>query len=179
MAAVLNAWALTAEALRVEVWRLWTGHLVHYDINHLLLNVVAALPPLFVMPSRDRRGVALWALVAAPVISVVILMSSFGSEYRGSSALVVGLWAFAGLTSRSVPATLMLLAALLKVSVEMMTPLHLGMIAVAPLPIAHLAGAAAGLAWALVMPAMQFVKDSTREPTRGTRYLGTMAGSRG
>jgi membrane associated rhomboid family serine protease len=148
----MNAWALTTEAVRGEVWRLWTGHLAHYDAVHLLLNVAAALPPLFLLTRRDRRLLLIWALFAAPAISAVILMSSsFGSEYRGASALVMGLWVFVGIRGRSAPATVMLIAATLKVAIEMSTPLHLAIVAVAPLPVAHFAGAACGFVWALVV----------------------------
>lgn len=147
----MSAFALTADALRGEVWRLWTGHLAHYSLQHFLLNVVAALPPLLLLEARDRWRALLWAGVAAPAVSGVILMTSFGSEYRGMSGLVVGLWFSAPILCRrpSWFACAMLIAATTKLIFEMTTSFSLGAIDVTPLPLAHWAGGAAGAVWAI------------------------------
>lgn len=84
--------ALTGAALNGEWWRLWTGHLVHYSAPHLLLNVVALLPPLVV--TRAWNAIALWAAIAAPALSVALLQCSTFAEYRGASGLIAGVWVF-------------------------------------------------------------------------------------
>lgn len=148
----LNALSLTAEALHGEPWRLWTGHLVHYDLEHLLFNTIAMLAPLLLLRRRQWTAVAVWAVTAAPLISIAILAAVPNVEYRGGSAVVVGLWVLAPLMNRDrVGAAVMLPATLLKLAVEMLTPLRLTNVSVPALPLAHAAGALLGLAGAAVI----------------------------
>lgn len=147
----MSAWALTPDALSGEVWRLWTGHLAHYSFEHFLLNVVAALPPLLLLRARDRWRALVWAAVAAPAVSGMVLMTPFGTEYRGMSALVVGLWFSAPILARrpSSLACVMFIVASAKLILEMSTSFSLNAIDVTPLPLAHGAGGAAGVSWAI------------------------------
>ena len=91
-----HALALTHDVWRGQWWRLWTGHLVHYSAAHLLLNVTALAPP--VVLTRSRRGIAIWSLIAAPLLSLLLLATSTFDEYRGASGLIVGIWLYASMT---------------------------------------------------------------------------------
>ncbi|HEY0591226.1 MAG TPA: rhomboid family intramembrane serine protease [Thermoanaerobaculia bacterium] len=141
--------ALTGAALGGEPWRLWTGHLVHWGMEHLALNLVAMLPPLLLLRRREAGRIALWLLAAAPLVSVPILLSGVAA-YRGASGLVVGFWCAAALALQRrgdpVPALAFLGLVAAKVSLEAsgaaLFP-HDGYFVV---PLAHQAGALLGLA---------------------------------
>ena len=122
-----DPWSLTIAALHGEPWRLWTGHIAHWDARHFVLDALAAVPPLMML----RKRVLLWCIAAAPLISLVILAVHPNVAYRGMSALVVGLWALTG--NRA-----MLALVLAKLIVESIVPLHF--VGVPPMPLAHWAG---------------------------------------
>jgi membrane associated rhomboid family serine protease len=93
--------ALTAAALDGEWWRLWTCHVVHYSASHAALNAAAALPvAVFV---RSWRCFAIWLLCAAPLVAIGVLLLEPAVHYRGASALVLGAWFLAGLSSLRTP----------------------------------------------------------------------------
>ncbi|WP_243384047.1 rhomboid family intramembrane serine protease [Geothrix alkalitolerans] len=155
----MDALALTAEALR-EPWRLWTGHLVHFGWEHALANAVALAVPWILAAPRDRRRLALATLILPPLLSVLLLPSLGGGEYRGASGLVCALWALVGLRlavrNESALLGLMLLASLLvKLAAE--TVVGGGVLLRADgwstLPAAHLWGSGLGLAAALPVQA--------------------------
>ena len=79
-----------------EWWQLWTCHLIHWTAGHLLLNAIAMVPPIVLAPRRVLLEWMWRALIAAPLLSVVLLASGFRGEYRGASGLVVMCWVFAG-----------------------------------------------------------------------------------
>jgi membrane associated rhomboid family serine protease len=87
-----HTFALTHDVWRGQWWRLWTGHLVHYSAAHLLLNATALVPPLVLTPARRRM--AIWSLIAAPLLSLLLLATSTFDEYRGASGLIVGIWLY-------------------------------------------------------------------------------------
>jgi membrane associated rhomboid family serine protease len=93
-----EAWALTDAALAGEWWRLWSGHLVHYDAAHLLTNAVAVVVPLGLVDCLTRRRLLLAIPILAPALSLLLLASARFDEYRGASALAMALWAAAALT---------------------------------------------------------------------------------
>lgn len=72
-----------------EVWRLWTGHLVHFSAMHaaediILLFVVAAIAEREI----GGRATAIALLISAPLISLgLILLVPDLALYEGSSAL--------------------------------------------------------------------------------------------
>lgn len=151
----MDAFALTAEALR-EPWRLWTGHLVHFGWEHALANAVALAVPWILAAPRNRRRLALAMLILPPLLSLLLLPSLGGHEYRGASGLACALWALAGLRlavrEASAPVGLVMLAGLLvKLAAE--TVLGGGVLLRAEgwstLPAAHLWGAGLGLVAAL------------------------------
>ncbi|WP_243287425.1 rhomboid family intramembrane serine protease [Geothrix terrae] len=147
--------ALTAEALR-EPWRLWTGHLVHFGWEHALANAVALAVPWILAPPEDRRRLALAMLVLPPLLSLLLLPSLGGGDYRGASGLACALWGLVGLrlTGRqgSTPLGLLMLGGLmLKLGTEAAFG---GCFLLHPegwrtLPGAHLWGTLLGLASAL------------------------------
>lgn len=92
----MDPFALTAEALR-EPWRLWTGHLVHYGWGHGLANLAAMAVPWILVSRRDRSQLLLVVGVAAPLLSLLLLPTLGGGQYRGASGLACVLWAWAGL----------------------------------------------------------------------------------
>ena len=150
--------SLTAAA-RSEVWRLWTGHLVHYDLAHFVINAIGIGVPLALVDRRRRRAILLTMTLIAPAISVVLLAGAHFDEYRGASGLAVAVWVASALSllwahsarDRKSGASLLVIVAA-KLAAEMAGVGHVWE-GVAPLPLAHLAGAIAGLvAFALSSP---------------------------
>lgn len=88
-AAEQAGFALTHAALgRGELWRLWTGHLVHFSDAHLRGDLLAFVVWAALL-ERDSRP-ALWRilLVAPPLLSLAILLGCARlGEYRGLSGL--------------------------------------------------------------------------------------------
>jgi len=143
--------ALTPSAAHGEVWRLWTGHLVHYDFRHFLTNAIAIAVPIALIDRRSRRSILLSMTLLAPMISLALLAGSHFDEYRGASALALAVWVASALTllrgqsasDRHTGAALIALA-IGKLAFETAGGGHLWM-EVAPLPLAHVAGAIAGV----------------------------------
>jgi hypothetical protein len=142
---MLDPWSLTAAALHGEPWRLWTGHLAHWGAGHLVVDAIAAVPPLLLLRGRDRWRYVMWAIAAAPLISLGILATTPGVVYRGISAIVVGLWVLVPLREGGARGAILLGLCLVKLGIEMATPVRLGLAEVAPLPVAHLLGALSGV----------------------------------
>lgn len=97
--------ALTDDALaRFEIWRLWTGHLVHFGAAHLRGDLLAFLLWAALLEAESRA--VLWRVLlgVTPLLSLAIL---FGyptlAEYRGLSgldcSLVVALMVLRGVAS--------------------------------------------------------------------------------
>jgi rhomboid family GlyGly-CTERM serine protease len=143
--------ALTPAAAHGEIWRLWTGHLVHYDFRHFLTNAIAVVVPLALLESRSRRSILLSMTFLAPMISLALLGGAHFDEYRGASALALTVWVASALTllraqsasDRHTGAALITLA-IGKLAFETAGAGHLWT-EVAPLPLAHVAGAIAGV----------------------------------
>jgi rhomboid family GlyGly-CTERM serine protease len=115
-----EAFLLTREGLaRGEVWRLWTGHLVHHTAAHFLFDVGAALLLLGFVRSR-----LVW-LALPPVIGATFLVTRPElASYAGLSGVLHGVFALAcfeiARTSRGVERVLAL-AALLGVIAKAVT----------------------------------------------------------
>jgi membrane associated rhomboid family serine protease len=170
--------ALTPVALQGEWWRLWTGHLVHYDALHLTTNVIASGVPLTLLDRKARWHLLVAMLLIAPALSVFLLMHAGFDEYRGASGLALAVWAAAAITllrsgssssrapfasndfasarlaterDRATGWALIFLAAT-KLVAETAGSGHVW-IAVPALPFAHLAGALLGVLAAIVLAA--------------------------
>jgi rhomboid family GlyGly-CTERM serine protease len=146
-----DLFALTAAASRGELWRLWTGHLVHYDIAHVVTNAIAIAVPLALVDRRNRRAILLSLILIAPAISLVLLAGAHFDEYRGASGLALAVWVASALSllrarnarDRCTGGALLVIAAA-KLLAEMAGVGHVWE-RVAPLPLAHVAGAIAGM----------------------------------
>jgi membrane associated rhomboid family serine protease len=88
--------SLTTEALR-EPWRLWTCHLAHFGWGHTLANAFALLVPVLLVPRNDRGRLLAVVLLAAPMLSLLLLAGLGSGHYRGASGLACVLWAWLGL----------------------------------------------------------------------------------
>lgn len=72
-----------------EIWRLWTGHLVHYSTGHAALDITA-LFLLAGLAERETGTRAVGALLAAamPLISLCLLLAAPDMLiFKGASAL--------------------------------------------------------------------------------------------
>ena len=80
-----------------ELWRLWSGHLVHFTAGQAAWDGLALLVPALWLLGRGARSlVAGMLLLMAPAVSLALfLLVPDMAVYRGASALAVGLWVFA------------------------------------------------------------------------------------
>ena len=111
----MELFSLTRAALEGELWRLWTGHLVHYDFGHLAFNVLAALPPFLLIGRKARVALVAQLVLVAPLLSLVLLFVGGFGELRGASGLIVAAWCSSGIVlmrERRLVESLLLLAAI-------------------------------------------------------------------
>ncbi len=82
-----------AALLRGEIWRLWSGHLIHDHPAHALWNLTAFAALGVWLERRERARFALALLLAAPLsgAAVVALRPDLAS-YQGASALASALY---------------------------------------------------------------------------------------
>jgi rhomboid family GlyGly-CTERM serine protease len=147
----MDSLALTWEALR-EPWRLWTGHLVHFGWEHALANLVALAVPMLLLQRRDRERLLLALLLAAPLLSFLLLPGLGQGQYRGASGLACVAWAWAGLRLASRRGSYSIgLAMLGGLALKLLLESFFGMGLLAahpgwqPLPAAHFWGSLLGL----------------------------------
>jgi rhomboid family GlyGly-CTERM serine protease len=139
-----------------ELWRLWSGHLVHFGAAHLRGDLLAFLVWAALLERESRRALARILFVAAPLLSLAILLCHPSLEqYRGLSgldcSLVVALIWQRGLASQRLRGlgVLCLAAFAAKCAYELIA----GKALLAPdlgagvklLPLAHVLGAGLGL----------------------------------
>lgn len=140
-----EVFSLTPAALEGELWRLWTGHLVHYDFRHLAFNVLAALPPFAVIGRRARVALVAQLAVIAPLLSLVLLFVGGFNELRGATGLIIAAWCGAGLIllreRRRLDGMLFLAAIVVKLAVDRFHLLPLGTNAQTVSIAAHAGGA--------------------------------------
>ncbi len=135
-----------------EVWRLVTGHLVHYSFDHFFWDAITLV---LLGLASERFGVS--RLLACLAASALVISASIWfclpsiATYRGLSGVDSALFALLVTASgRTTIGIMCLVGFLLKTLYEVTTGqtvfvTNLGSGAVA-IPLAHLAGAAAGLA---------------------------------
>lgn len=143
-----------------EVWRLWTGHWVHFGSTHLLWNLAVLLPAgLWIERLAPRRTRLLLALAPGLIGAVLLAGAPDLASYAGLSGLATALlaWlAFFHLRTRATDrwfwwSVLGLIAVKLGVELFAAHPLfaRFGTAAVRPVPLAHAAGLAAAAFTAL------------------------------
>ena len=166
--------ALGVEALW-EPWRLWTCHLIHFGWQHALANGCALAVPLLLAPRRDRARLLALALLAAPLLSLLLLPELGLGQYRGASGLTCILWAWVGLRLTVRPGAaslglLMLGGLLLKLGAEVALGGSFLVNAEGwqALPAAHLWGTLLGLSAAL--PGRLHTRQA-KAPTRATQVI--------
>jgi rhomboid family GlyGly-CTERM serine protease len=160
-----------ADIFAGQVWRLWTGHLVHYSPSHLWLDLavfVAAGAWLeWIAPRLARWFYAL----APPAISTVLLLADSTLErYAGLSGVATGLLVLLALVQLRRKASeprwfwlgvLLLVAAKIVVEATVHAPLFARFDAgVQVVPLAHIGGIACALVAFLV------ISRRTGPPTR-------------
>jgi len=81
-----------------EVWRLWTGHLVHYSAQHALIDLATAfIAAIIAAQSFGALRVLAALALGAPFISLGLLLAApHLAHYRGASGLAVLLAVMAG-----------------------------------------------------------------------------------
>lgn len=89
----VNAWlAYDRQAIFFdEIWRLWSGHLVHFSVRHALADaLVFLLPAALAEREIGSRRFAVCLALGAPLISLGLLLAAPGlSHYRGASGIAV------------------------------------------------------------------------------------------
>ena len=141
----------TAEITQGQDWRLFTGHLAHADLSHLLWNALGLAVLGWLIERRSRHF--LCAALAAGIVAVSLLLVSSFSDldyYCGlsgvlNSLLVVTLW-FEWRASGSPWVVLVAVACLLKALFEtVMGDSLITQISWPPFALSHLAGMSGGL----------------------------------
>jgi rhomboid family GlyGly-CTERM serine protease len=107
-----------------DIWRLWTCHLVHYTLQHALLDgAVVVVAGLIAAQRLGLRTVARALAFGAPCIALGLLLAAPElHSYRGASGIAVMLSVMAGLSlwrdaDHRTRAVLMLMAVVLPAKV--------------------------------------------------------------
>ncbi len=81
--------AFTADGMRRgELWRLWTGHFVHYGSAHLWGDLLAFAVWAALVEGESRRALVATLLVGAPLLLVALQLACPAlGEYRGLSGI--------------------------------------------------------------------------------------------
>lgn len=170
----MSPWDLTAEAPG-ELWRLWTGHLVHWDAAHAAVNLGACTLPLVLLEAPARRHLLRTLPGLLPLLSLLLLPWLGGRPYRGASGLACLLWVAAAFplarAGRRPEAAVLGFGAALKGTLELVGGVHplAGAGAWEGLPVAHALGALLGLAWGVHWRARSVPcrpSSSPEEPSR-------------
>ena len=131
--------------------RLLSAHFVHLDAHHLLFNLLG-LALIVELLMEDWRGRDLVALILCCAIGTSLLLWFCESDlqwYAGMSGLLHGLWAGAAMHGCLKRRIALHAFALLALAIKLAWLNH-GASAMPVLPIAHVYGAASGLAWAMM-----------------------------
>ena len=85
-----------------EIWRLWTGHLLHFGALHAATGAAALLLIGSALRGEDRLRWLAGLAVGAPLLSLALLIAAPDlGEYRGASGLIVAslAWLLTGLAA--------------------------------------------------------------------------------
>ncbi len=80
-----------AEIAAGEVWRLWTGHLVHFNGGHLFWDLAVFVPAGMWLEAIAPRLARRFCLLAPPAISAALFVAEPSlARYAGLSGLATG-----------------------------------------------------------------------------------------
>lgn len=149
------------DILAGQLWRLWTGHLVHFSANHLLWDLAVFVPAGVWLEWITPPGTRWFYLLAPPTISLLLFFSDPAlSHYAGLSGLATGLLVLLALVQlrrdANEPAWFwlgVLLLVAVKIVVESVT--HAPLVVqfdstVRTVPLAHIGGVGCALAAFLI-----------------------------
>ena len=135
-----------------EIWRLWSGHLVHFSASHFWLDGTAFLLCGWLLETRTHRSRPLYFLGAPAVISLTLFaFVPDMARYGGLSAFVMATLVYIALTIvRQGPVSigwtvLVVLGAKTGYELIYRSSLFASLPSVSVAPASHLAGAAFGL----------------------------------
>lgn len=159
-----------------EPWRVFTAAWVHWSVQHAALNAAAmTVLAAFGWVARLPRAATVAWLIAWPMTHLAMLAATVPTHYGGLSgiahagACVAGVWLVAtpGPASRRMLGGVWLALLVLKLAFEVRvgpTLLGRGADAVVSVPAAHVCGALAGFAAAILLLAWHLPR---RKPERG------------
>lgn len=80
-------------------WRLLSGHLTHYDGQHLFWDLLMFVVLGAICERQNKKLFGVFLVIMAIVVSLTVMFSSNGiSEYRGLSGIDTGLFAWLTIT---------------------------------------------------------------------------------
>lgn len=153
-----------AMILHGQIWRGWTGHLVHYSASHLLWNLAVFLSAGCWLEYIRPQSARWFYLFSPPVIAASLLVAEPTLEYyAGLSGVATGVLVFLGcvqLSENNAEPTWFWVAVfglvVVKIALETVTHVPL-LVSDSPtfrvVPVAHISGAGCGiLAWVITRP---------------------------
>lgn len=88
-----EALALDRAAVFTQIWRLWTGHLVHWSFEHFVWDGVTFAALAWLLAKLAPRALCLLLILGSPLISAAVLIAEPDLQlYGGLSGLDVALW---------------------------------------------------------------------------------------
>ena len=79
-------------------WRLWTGHLVHFGLQHAMLDAIVLFAGASLLERElGTRGLLRQLLLAATLVALGLLAAPGLDEYRGASSLAAAVALAAGI----------------------------------------------------------------------------------
>ena len=176
-----------------QLWRLFTGHLTHWNLDHLLWDVLAFFALGALIEQRSRRTFLAALGLSTVAISATLMVGQPALiEYRGLSGIDSGLFTAAavllfgevwrkGKKLLAGAIVLAMLGFLAKIAYELTTGATLFVDSAAagfvPLPLAHAVGGAAGIVavWATRAGGNRWQTRQTRDSNETTPSWSTSA----
>jgi rhomboid family GlyGly-CTERM serine protease len=156
---VFSGWLIydRARLLHGEIWRAWTGHLVHFGSSHLLWNLAIFLAAGCWIERLRPRSTRWFYVICAPVIAAsLLILEPDLARYAGLSGVATGVLVFLGcvkLDSHSAEPTWFWVAVfgLVVVKIALETVTHTPLLVedfsgIVVVPLAHISGAVCGIA---------------------------------
>lgn len=92
--ALTNAWQLNFDVVQDgQWWRLWTGHVTHYDGSHLFWDLLMFVALSISLERKHARGFAVAMVTMMPIVGMAVWWTCPDiAAYRGLSGLDTGLF---------------------------------------------------------------------------------------